>query len=71
MFNELYKTFKVGKKNMFKLIVSVAVGPAGEILVAGSRIQVFSAKGDFTEEINAESKGIYHSKSIDCLYLYI
>lgn len=51
---------------MFKLIVSVAVGPAGEILVAGSRIQVFSAKGDFTEEINAESKGMYDSISANC-----
>ncbi|XP_008212395.1 tripartite motif-containing 2 protein-like isoform X1 [Nasonia vitripennis] len=59
--------FQVGKKNMFKLIVSVAVGPAGEILVAGSRIQVFSAKGDFTEEINAESKdkGRYGGMAID------
>ena len=44
---------------MFKLVISVAVGPAGEILVAGSHIQIFSAKGDFTEEINAEGKGEY------------
>jgi hypothetical protein len=43
---------------MFQLIISVAVGPAGEILVAGSCIQVFSAKGDFTEEINTEGKGM-------------
>ncbi|XP_011506547.1 PREDICTED: tripartite motif-containing protein 2-like isoform X2 [Ceratosolen solmsi marchali] len=49
--------FQIGKKNMFQLIISVAVGPAGEILVAGSCIQVFSAKGDFTEEINVEGKG--------------
>ncbi|XP_057320988.1 tripartite motif-containing protein 2-like isoform X1 [Microplitis mediator] len=49
--------FQVGKKSMLKLISSVTVGPAGEILVADSRIQVFSAKGDFSEEINAEGKG--------------
>ncbi|XP_046745218.1 tripartite motif-containing protein 2-like isoform X4 [Diprion similis] len=49
--------FQVGKRNTFKLISSVTVGPAGEILVADSRIQVFSAKGDFSEEIYAEGKG--------------
>lgn len=49
--------FQVGKRSMFKLISSVTVGPAGEILVADSRIQVFSAKGDFSEEIYAEGKG--------------
>lgn len=48
--------FQVGK-NGFKLISSVTVGPAGEILVADSRIQVFSAKGDFSEEIYSEGKG--------------
>ncbi|XP_014210939.1 tripartite motif-containing protein 2-like isoform X2 [Copidosoma floridanum] len=59
--------FQVGKKNTFKLIISVAVGPAGEILVAGSHIQVFSAKGDFSDEINtdAKSKGRYGGISID------
>ncbi|KAK0160628.1 hypothetical protein PV328_008017 [Microctonus aethiopoides] len=50
--------FQVGKKSMFKLISSVTVGPAGEILVADSRIQVFSAKGDFSEEICVEGKGL-------------
>ncbi|XP_015602366.1 tripartite motif-containing protein 2 isoform X1 [Cephus cinctus] len=49
--------FQVGKRSMFKLISSVTIGPAGEILVADSRIQVFSAKGDFSEEIYAEGKG--------------
>ncbi|XP_014235662.1 tripartite motif-containing protein 2-like isoform X1 [Trichogramma pretiosum] len=49
--------FQVGKPTMFKLITSVAVGPAGEILVAGESLHVFSAKGDFTEEISTGSKG--------------
>ncbi|XP_072743379.1 tripartite motif-containing protein 2 isoform X1 [Anoplolepis gracilipes] len=49
--------FQVGKRGTFKLISSVTVGPAGEILVADSRIQVFSAKGDFSEEIYSEGKG--------------
>lgn len=47
---------------MFKLISSVTVGPAGEILIADSRIQVFSAKGDFSEEIYAEGKGKRETK---------
>ncbi|XP_044731822.1 tripartite motif-containing protein 2-like isoform X2 [Chrysoperla carnea] len=49
--------FQVGKKGTFNLISSVTVGLGGEILVADSRIQVFSAKGDFTEEIFSEGKG--------------
>ncbi|XP_046745215.1 tripartite motif-containing protein 2-like isoform X2 [Diprion similis] len=57
--------FQVGKRNTFKLISSVTVGPAGEILVADSRIQVFSAKGDFSEEIYAEGKGRYGSIAVD------
>lgn len=59
--------FQVGKKGTFKLINSVTVGPAGEILVADSRIQVFSAKGDFSEEIYAEGKntGIYGGITVD------
>ncbi|GLH15925.1 Tripartite motif-containing protein 2-like Protein, partial [Gryllus bimaculatus] len=52
---------KVGKKGSqkgcFNLISSVTVGPGGEIVVADSRIQVFSAKGDFMEEIYPEGKG--------------
>lgn len=35
----------------------MTVGPGGEIIVADSRIQVFSAKGDFLQEIYAEGKG--------------
>ncbi|KOC65664.1 Tripartite motif-containing protein 2 [Habropoda laboriosa] len=49
--------FQVGKRSTFKLITSVTVGPNGEIVVADSRIQVFSAKGDFSEEIYSEGKG--------------
>lgn len=48
---------QVGLKNKLKLIISVAVGPDGIILVAGSRILVFSAKGDFSEEIKGDGKG--------------
>ena len=47
---------------MLKLIASVSVGPAGEIVVAGSSIHIFSAKGDFSEEINSEGKGIKMNK---------
>lgn len=53
--------FQVGKKGShkgsFNLISSVTVGPGGEIIVADSRIQVFSAKGDFMEELFIEGKG--------------
>ncbi|XP_039296682.1 tripartite motif-containing protein 3 [Nilaparvata lugens] len=53
--------FQVGKKGShkgnFNLISSVTVGPGGEIIVADSRIQVFSAKGDFLQEIYSEGKG--------------
>ncbi|XP_058795861.1 tripartite motif-containing protein 2-like isoform X2 [Phymastichus coffea] len=49
--------FQVGKKNNLKLIVSVAIGPIGEILVAGVSVHIFSAKGDFMEEIATEGKG--------------
>ncbi|XP_069683722.1 tripartite motif-containing protein 3-like isoform X2 [Periplaneta americana] len=53
--------FQVGKKGSqrgyFNLISSVTVGPSGEIIVADSRIQVFSAKGDFLEELYPEGKG--------------
>ena len=54
-------TSQVGKKGSqrgyFNLISSVTVGPSGEIIVADSRIQVFSAKGDFLEELYPEGKG--------------
>ncbi|XP_050304391.1 tripartite motif-containing protein 3-like isoform X2 [Anthonomus grandis grandis] len=49
--------FQVGKKGTFALISAVSVGPTGEILVADSRIQMFSAKGDFMEVIYDEGKG--------------
>lgn len=53
--------FQVGKKGSqkgcFNLISSVTVGPGGEIVVADSRIQVFSAKGDFLHELFPEGKG--------------
>ncbi|XP_075237718.1 tripartite motif-containing protein 3-like isoform X2 [Lycorma delicatula] len=53
--------FQVGKKGSqrgcFNLISSVTVGPDGEIVVADSRIQVFSAKGDFLQELYPEGKG--------------
>jgi len=53
--------FQVGKKGSqkgcFNLISCVTVGPGGEIVVADSRIQIFSAKGDFLQEIFSEGKG--------------
>ncbi|XP_054286500.1 tripartite motif-containing protein 3-like isoform X1 [Macrosteles quadrilineatus] len=53
--------FQVGKKGSqkgcFNLISCVTVGPGGEIVVADSRIQIFSAKGDFLQEIYPEGKG--------------
>ncbi|XP_018320293.1 tripartite motif-containing protein 3 isoform X2 [Agrilus planipennis] len=49
--------FQVGKKGTFNLLSSVAVGPSNEIIVADTRIQVFSAKGDFMELIFDEGKG--------------
>ncbi|XP_076251395.1 tripartite motif-containing protein 2-like isoform X4 [Rhynchophorus ferrugineus] len=49
--------FQVGKKGTFCLISSVAVGPTGEIFVADSRVQMFSAKGDFMEIVYDEGKG--------------
>ncbi|XP_030755457.1 tripartite motif-containing protein 2-like isoform X3 [Sitophilus oryzae] len=49
--------FQVGKKGTFSLISSVAVGSTGEIFVADSRLQMFSAKGDFLEIIYDEGKG--------------
>ncbi|KAG5898288.1 hypothetical protein JTB14_008631 [Gonioctena quinquepunctata] len=49
--------FQVGKKGTFSFISSVAVGPLGEIVVADSRVQMFSAKGDFMEVIYDEGKG--------------
>lgn len=42
------------------MISAVTVGPTGEIVVADSRIQVFSAKGDFMEVLYDEGKGLYH-----------
>lgn len=55
----VFSTLQVGKRSMFKLISAVTVGPAGEILLADSRIQVFSAKGDFSEEIYGEGRSTF------------
>nr|CAD7453141.1 unnamed protein product [Timema tahoe] len=53
--------FQVGRRGShrgcFNLISSVTVGPGGEIVVADSRIQVFSAKGDFIQQLFGEGKG--------------
>ncbi|KAL1491893.1 hypothetical protein ABEB36_012415 [Hypothenemus hampei] len=49
--------FQVGKKGTFSMISSVCVSPTGEILVADSRIQMFSAKGDFMEVLYDEGRG--------------
>lgn len=47
--------FQVGKKGntkgCFNLISSVCIGPGGSIIVADTRIQIFSPKGDLIEEI--------------------
>lgn len=59
--------FQVGKKGVFNLISSVAVGPGGEIVVADSKIQVFSAKGDFLRLVydDGKGKGRYGGIAID------
>nr|CAD7396857.1 unnamed protein product [Timema poppensis] len=53
--------FQVGRRGShrgcFNLISSVTVGNGGEIVVADSRIQVFSAKGDFIQQLFGEGKG--------------
>lgn len=49
--------FKVGKKGTFSLISAVTVGPLGEIIVADTKVQLFSAKGDFREVIYEDVKG--------------
>ncbi|KAK9718052.1 NHL repeat [Popillia japonica] len=49
--------FQVGKKGTFKLISSVTVGPTGEIIVADTRIRIFSGKGDFIEIVSDETRG--------------
>jgi tripartite motif-containing protein 2/3 len=52
---------QVGKKGsqrgQFNLISSVAASPNDDILVADSRIQIFSSDGDFKREIFSEGKG--------------
>lgn len=48
---------KGSQKGCFNLISCVTVGPGGEIVVADSRIQIFSAKGDFLQEVFSEGKG--------------
>lgn len=48
---------QVGKKGTFKLISSVTIGPTGEIIVADTRIRIFSGKGDFIEIMCDETRG--------------
>lgn len=49
----------MGKKGTFNLISSVTVNPiSGDIVVADTRIQIFSGKGDFLEVFYDEGKGI-------------
>ncbi|XP_065155835.1 tripartite motif-containing protein 2-like isoform X4 [Atheta coriaria] len=59
--------FQVGKKGTFSLISSVTVGPLGEIIVADSRIQVFSAKGDPRKVLfeEGQGKGRYGGIAVD------
>lgn len=57
MFNGSNFIFQVGKKGTFKLISSVTVGPTGEIIVADTRIRIFSGKGDFIEIVSDETRG--------------
>ncbi|XP_078053205.1 tripartite motif-containing protein 2 isoform X1 [Augochlora pura] len=49
--------FQVGTMVTLKLIRAVTVGRNGEIVVADDHILVFTAKGDFSEEIYSEGKG--------------
>ena len=44
-------------RGQFKDISAVTVAPSGDILVADSRIQVFSPAGDFVREIYPQGKG--------------
>ncbi|XP_071050562.1 tripartite motif-containing protein 2-like isoform X3 [Onthophagus taurus] len=48
--------FQVGKKGTFKLISAVTVSLTGEIIVADTRVQIFSAKGDYVETLYDEGK---------------
>ncbi|KAL3268863.1 hypothetical protein HHI36_007952 [Cryptolaemus montrouzieri] len=59
--------FQVGSKDIFNSISSVAIGPAGEIIVADSKVQLFSAKGDFLKVIydGGKGKGRYGGLSVD------
>lgn len=57
--------FQVGKKGTFSSISAVTVGPLGEIVVADSRVQMFSAKGDFLEVVYDDRKGTFFKTLID------
>ncbi|KAL0267807.1 UNVERIFIED_CONTAM: hypothetical protein PYX00_009961 [Menopon gallinae] len=64
--------FQVGKKGngkgCFNLISSVCLGPGASIIVADTRIQIFSPKGDFIEEIghsDGKNRGRYGGLSVD------
>lgn len=62
----------MGKKGTFSLISAVTVGSCGEIVVADSRVQLFSAKGDFLEILYDEGKGtlLYENKRKLCLFVF-
>ena len=52
--------FQVGtKKGTFLNLSAITVGLNGEILTADYRVQIFSAKGDFMEELKNDGKGKY------------
>lgn len=53
------------------LISSVAVGPNSEIVIADTKVQAFSAKGDFMETIFDEGKGKRFFKKMEDFYIAI
>ncbi|XP_046405541.1 tripartite motif-containing protein 2-like [Ischnura elegans] len=52
-------------KGHFGLISSVAIGPADEIIVSDSRIQVFSSSGEYLREVEAHGRGKYGAATVD------
>ncbi|XP_024082916.1 tripartite motif-containing protein 3-like isoform X2 [Cimex lectularius] len=61
--------FRIGAKGnqdgFFNPISSVCVGSDGQIIVADSRVQIFSAKGDFLRVFHSEGKGRYGGLTVD------
>lgn len=59
--------FEVGTKESFNLISAIAIGPNSEIVVADSKILVFSSKGNLIRKICADdkAKGHYGGLTID------